>query len=206
LVAYTIKSALDSKLLTKVMLSSDDDDIIEIAKKSGIEVPFKRPEDLASDQAKSIDVVKHVLDYYYTNGEKFDAICLLQPTYPFRPKGFIDKAIAKFISKPEYDSLISVLAVPDEFNPHWIFRENIKEQLELFLGDKEIISRRQDLPRAYYRDGALYLTKSEVIFNKESFYGENIGFVETDYKYYCNIDTLEYWKIAVKKEQILGAY
>ena len=91
----------------------------------------------------------------------FDAVCLLQPTTPFRRKGLIDEAIKKFESG-SFDSLVSVREVPHEFNPHWVFEEK-DGKLKIATGEKQIISRRQELPKAYHRDGAIYLTKTEVI-------------------------------------------
>ena len=119
LLQYTWESAKNSKLLTKVILSSEDQEIIEVAKGLGLEVPFKRPEHLAQDATTSLEVLKHALQYFKEKGESFDAVCLLQPTTPFRESELIDKAIQKFISH-SLDSLVSVREVPHEYNPHWI--------------------------------------------------------------------------------------
>src|SRR5690606_2699469 len=104
-------------------------------------------------------------------------VCLLQPTTPFRTGGLIDKAIEKFRSG-NYDSLISVREVPAEFNPHWTFEEK-DGKLKIATGEEEIISRRQDLPKAYHRDGAIYITKTSVLLKQNSLYGDKIGFVDT---------------------------
>lgn len=198
LLQYTFESAQDSKLLTHVILSSDNLEIIETAHKIGLEVPFVRPQELATDTASSIDVVLHAIDFMERKGLFYDAICLLQPTSPFRKSGFIDKAIEKFISQKS-DSMISVLKVPHEFNPHWVFEEDATGNLKIATGEDEIIKRRQELPNAYYRDGSLYLTKMEVLKNKKSFYGNTIGYIENDPEFYCNIDTMKDWELAEKK-------
>ncbi|RKS45150.1 N-acylneuraminate cytidylyltransferase [Gillisia mitskevichiae] len=199
LLQYTCESARNSKLLTKVILSSDDEEIIEVAKGLGLEVPFKRPDNLAQDTTTSLEVVKHALQYFKDKGESFDAVCLLQPTTPFRESELIDKAIQKFISDSP-DSLVSVREVPHEYNPHWIFEEK-EGRLSIATGEKEIITRRQELPKAYFRDGAIYLTKTSMILNQNSLYGKNIGFIDTTDSPYVNIDTPSDWE---KAESILN--
>ena len=199
LLQYTWESAKNSKLLTKVILSSEDVEIIEVAKGLGLEVPFKRPEHLSQDTTTSLEVVKHALHYFKEKGELFDAVCLLQPTTPFRESELIDKAIQKFISDSP-DSLVSVREVPHEYNPHWIFEEK-NGRLSIATGEKEIISRRQELPKAYFRDGAIYLTKASMIVDQNSLYGKNIGFIDTTDSPYVNIDTPSDWE---KAESILN--
>ena len=201
LLSFTANAANQSKLLHKTILTSDDSDIIEVAKKEKIDVPFVRPNDLANDTATSISVVQHAVNYMESIGEYFDAVCLLQPTSPFREKGFIDAAIQKFITE-DADALVSVLPVPHEFNPHWVFEENSSGLLQIATGEKTIISRRQDLPKCYFRDGSVYITKTEVI-KKGSFYGEKLSFIESNPDFYVNIDTLKDWEIAEEKLHIL---
>src|SRR5690606_23092871 len=157
---------------------------------------FLRPDDLARDSTTSLEVIKHALKELRSYGEEYDAVCLLQPTTPFRSSGLIDKAIEKF-RNGDYDSLISVREVPDEFNPHWIFEEK-DGNLQLATGEKEIISRRQDLPKGYHRDGAIYITKSSVLLKQNSLFGEKIGFVDTTGSVYVNIDTEEDWEVATR--------
>ena len=195
LIAYTIASAKTSKFLDRVILSSEDPEIIDVAKKLDLEVPFIRPNDLAEDKSPTLPVIKHALNYFKSKGIHYDAVCLLQVTSPFRSEGFIDKAIETFKSKGT-DALISVLEVPHEYNPHWTFKPNKEGQLEIATGDKQIISRRQDLPPAYYRDGAIYITKSEVIINQDSLYGKSISFIQSDPNRHVNIDTLDDWNKA----------
>lgn len=197
LLAYTAKSALASKQLSKVILSSDCQEIANVAQQFGIEVPFLRPEHLATDTASSIDVVQHAVSFLENQGEFFDAICLLQPTAPFRYNGFIDEAIQTFIQN-DADALVSVLPVPHEFNPHWVFEPNDNGMLEIATGEKEIIKRRQELPKAFFRDGSVYLTKISII-KKGSFYGNKLSYIENNPDFYVNIDTLKDWEIALSK-------
>jgi CMP-N,N'-diacetyllegionaminic acid synthase len=195
LLLYTAKSALESKLLTKIILSTDSEEISEVGKQVGIEVPFIRPDELALDTTPSIEVLKHAIMFYEEQQEFFDAICILQPTTPFREKGFIDQAVQKFISS-QADTLISVLPVPHQFNPHWVFEIDNQEHLKIATGEKHIISRRQELPKSYYRDGAIYLIKTEIIRNANSLFGNTISYIESKPDFFVNIDTLEDWQLA----------
>lgn len=196
LLAYTAESAKAAKLLDRVILSSDDPEIIEVAKELGIEIPFIRPGKLATDSTGSLAVIQHALRELRSRGEEFDAVCLLQPTTPFRRAELIDEAIEKF-KKGNYDSLISVRQVPADFNPHWIFEEE-GGQLKIATGKKKIIPRRQELPKAYHRDGAIYLTKTSVILEQNSLYGEKIGFIDTTGDPYVNVDVPADWEEAEK--------
>lgn len=195
LLEYTAKSALASKFLSRVILSSDNNEIIEVAKSLGIEIPFIRPENLSQDDTPSLSVIKHALEFFEAKNETFDAVCLLQVTTPFREEDLIDKSIQKFESE-NFDSLISVREVPTDYNPHWVFETDAKDHLKIATGDEKIITRRQDLPKAFHRDGAVYITKTEVISNHNSLYGNSIGYIESKNEYYVNIDTLEDWRNA----------
>ena len=197
LLQYTVERANESHLLTRIVLSSEDASIIATAEALGLEVPFIRPATLASDQAKSIAVVQHAVAYFEAKGEFFDAVCLLQPTSPFREKGFIDAAIEKFI-QTGVDTLLSVLPVPHEYNPHWVFEENEAGHLKIATGENEIIGRRQELPAAYHRDGSLYLTKMDYI-KQGTFYGSQLGFIASNPDFYVNIDTPADWIAAEQK-------
>ncbi|MGY5354050.1 acylneuraminate cytidylyltransferase family protein [Wenyingzhuangia sp. IMCC45467] len=199
LIEYTSEVALASKLIETVVLSSDDDEIIEVSKNLGIEVPFKRPSNLAIDTAPTLPVIQHALAYYKSIGKIFDAVCLLQVTSPFRTVGFLDKAIEKFV-KSEADSLVSVQEVPHEYNPHWVFEESSDGNLKIATGDEQIISRRQDLPKAYHRDGSIYITKTTVLLEQDSLYGNSVAYIESPKEWYVNIDTMADWE---KAEELL---
>lgn len=194
LLQYTFEAAQDSKLLARVILSSDDPEIIAVAEEIELEVPFKRPAELAADDTSSFEVIKHALNFFAHKGENFNAVCLLQPTTPFRRLKFIDDAIEKFTSG-NFDSLISVREVPADFNPHWVFKEK-DGRLKIATGEKKIIPRRQELPKAYHRDGAIYLIKTQVLLDQNSLLGKNIGFLDTTGDPYVNIDTVQDWEEA----------
>jgi CMP-N-acetylneuraminic acid synthetase len=202
LLQYTSEIALESKNLTDVILSSDDTQIITVAKSLGIQVPFLRPEELAQDTTPTIDVIIHALQWYENQSVFFDAVCLLQVTSPFRTVDFLDKAIEKFIASG-CDSLVSVQKVPHEYNPHWTFEVNTEGNLKIATGEEKIISRRQELPEAYHRDGSIYIMKTEILLQQHSLYGKSISFIESAPEFYVNIDTLADWEKAEKISRIL---
>lgn len=200
LLYYTAVAALGASKIDKLMLSSDDDAIIQLALSYGIEVPFVRPAGLSADDTPTLPVVQHALQYWMDKGVYYDAVCLLQVTSPLRTPDFIDAAIDQFIDS-DADSLISVRRVPDEYNPHWVFEK--KGDWQLATGDEKIISRRQDLPPAYIRDGALYITKTTVLMEQQSLYGKKINCYEREEKFYLNIDTAEDWIQAEKNINLI---
>ncbi|MFZ2285189.1 MAG: acylneuraminate cytidylyltransferase family protein [Lutibacter sp.] len=203
LLAYTAEIALQSKHFAEVILSSEDEKIIKVAKSLGVQVPFVRPADLAQDETPTLDVIIHALQWYEKQNIFFDAVCLLQVTSPFRTVEFVDKAIEKFMESG-CDSLVSVQQVPDEYNPHWTFEVNQEGNLTIATGDDKIIPRRQELPKAYHRDGSIYLTKTEVLLNLNSLHGKSTAFIESSPEFYVNIDTSADWEHAEQINRALN--
>ncbi|MEC3907346.1 acylneuraminate cytidylyltransferase family protein [Tamlana sp. 2201CG12-4] len=195
LIQYTVEAASDSKKLERFILSSDDEAIIKVAKQLNVEVPFVRPKHLAEDTSPTLGVIQHALRFYEEQHIHFDAVCLLQVTSPFKTGAFIDKAIEKFITSG-CDALVSVQKVPDEYNPHWTFKETIDGHLKLVTGEEHIIPRRQDLPEIYHRDGLIYITKTNVLLEQNSLYGSKLTYIKSPSDYTINIDTIEDWKQA----------
>lgn len=197
LIQYTIDTAQSANVFDEIMVSTEDEQIATISKKLGASVPFLRPLHLASDSSPTIDTVIHVLTQYHQAGDFFDAVCLLQPTNPLRTADLIRKSVEHF-KKSNADSLISVRRIPHELNPHWAFEKDKNGMLKIATGEKEIISRRQELPTAYHRDGTIYITRSNVILQNKSLYGDKISFIEVDQQPHVNIDTMEDWEQAKK--------
>lgn len=202
LLAYTAEVALGSQLLDKVVLSTDDPEIMAVGTKLGLEVPFVRPQHLAQDTTPTLPVVLHALEYYESIGENFDAVCLLQVTTPFRTINFINEAVQKFINE-DADSLVSVKEVPHQYNPHWTFKVDHSGFLQIATGDREIISRRQELPQVFHRDGSIYLTKTAVLKSQQSLFGKTISYIVSPESSFVNIDTSEDW---LKAETMAGQW
>ncbi len=193
LLAYTIESALRAKRLTRTVLSTEDEEIADVGMRLGIEVPFLRPKQLAQDTSPTFPVVLHALETLEFGGDSFDAVCLLQPTNPLRRSVDIDACI-DLLENSDADSVISVLPVPEEHNPHWVYRMCVDGALKLFTEEPTPIARRQDLPPAFHREGSVYVTKTTVIRTLRSLYGKRILGYEMPREYSSNIDTLEDWR------------
>jgi CMP-N,N'-diacetyllegionaminic acid synthase len=195
LIHYTLAAASQSKLLTKVMLSSNCTEIIKQAFPfKNVEVPFTRPDDLAEDHTPTIPVILHALEHYANKGENFDAICLLQPTTPFRANGLIDHAIEKFITT-QTDSLITVQKIPPRFNPHWSLSMTVNQCIAPILGSNMLIPNRQALPDAYYRDGQIYLATVALVQSGTLLSNQTIGFLN-EHSTDINIDEPADWQLA----------
>lgn len=203
LIAYVIEDALKSKLIDKVVVSTDSQEIANVAKSYGAEIPFLRPAKLAADNTPSVEVVKHALNFFLEIREEYDVVCLLQPTSPFKPLSFICNCIEKFKSS-EADSLVSLLEVPHEYNPHWTFEMNDDGGLQITTGEEELIPRRQELPKTFHRDGSVYIMLSKLVLNETKLVGGKIIGMNSDPRYYANLDTLKDWIAAEKTLSNLG--
>lgn len=201
LIAYTFEASQSAQRLSRTIVSTDDDTTFQVCQGLGMDVPFIRPSDLGQDHTPTLPVILHALETLEVKGEHYDAVCLLQPTSPFRSPGLIDNAIESFLIKKP-DSLVSVRAVPHEYNPHWVFEPDGENFLHIATGENSIIPRRQDLPPAYIRDGALYLTRTDILRGQKSLYGQKIAYLKHEPPFYVNLDTIADWQLA---EQFLCA-
>jgi len=158
LIAWTIKAAKESKYITRVILSSDDDEIIQVAKKYDCDVPFRRPSKLATDEASSLDVIYHSIE----NVPGYDYVILLQPTSPLRTSEDIDSAFELMMSL-EANSCVSVCKVKK--TPYWMFNLGEDKSLKRLLPLPEGAQYRQALPDAYELNGAIYILKIESLYS-----------------------------------------
>ena len=175
LIHYTIDAAKKSSLISRVILSSDDDEIINYCKSQFIEVPFRRPFKLAQDDTPMIDVVKHAIIFLKKKENyKPEYIILLQPTSPLRTAQHIDEALNKLINS-DADSIVSVIEVPHQFNPFSVMKLNVEGNLAFFIKEGKKYSRRQDKPVLYARNGpAIFASKYECILKNNVLYSGNI--------------------------------
>ena len=167
MISWSIDAGLKSKYIDKVVVSSDDDEILDVAKKFKAET-VKRPGELASDIATSNDVVKHALE----NIEEHDYIVLLQPTSPLRNYKHIDEAI-KLLEKKSADAIISVCKT--DHSPLWSNTLQEDGEMGSFIKDDVIDKRSQDLNDYYRLNGAIYICKTDNFLKEETFFlKENI--------------------------------
>jgi CMP-N,N'-diacetyllegionaminic acid synthase len=181
LIAYTIEAALKSKYIDKVIVSSDDEEILNISKKNGADI-IKRPIDLANDTATTFDAIKHTID----NFEKYDYIVLLQPTSPLRNEKHIDEAI-ELLENKNADSIISVCEM--DHSPLWSNTLPKNGNMNNFLRDEVLNKRSQDLEKYYRLNGAIYICKTDKLLENKSFFlKDNIFAYIMDRKSSIDID------------------
>ncbi len=169
---YSLSSCLKSKLLTHTIVTSDDDEILEVARSIGGEkILVKRPKELAEDNSPSIGAIQHAVhEIEKRDSIKFDYVVLIQPTTPFILPADIDECI-KIAIKKKADTVVSVYEVNDS---HPVKMKKIEKNGKLVpyvesLG--ETVFRRQDLPSAYKRNGGIYVNTREVVMDKNSYHG-----------------------------------
>ena len=195
LLAYTAEAALAARRLDRVVLSTDDEEIAETGRQCGVDVPFMRPACLARDDTPMLPVVQHALRALDDAESGYDAVCLLQPTSPMRLPDDID-ACVELLANSDADSVVTVLEVPHEHNPHWVYFEREDGLMALSTGEASPIPRRQDLPRAFCREGSVYVTRVETLLDRNSLYGDKIRGFPIDARRSVNIDTPEDWRLA----------
>ena len=195
LLAYTAAAALQAKRLSRVILSTEDEEIAAIGRQLGLEVPSLRPRDLAQDDTLAIDVLLHVIREIESQGQRFDAIFTLQPTNPLRRPEDIDGAIDLF-ERTGADSVISFVAVGDNHPARMKFVDPQGRVVDPPFGELVEGQRRQDLPQLYLREGSVYLTRRDVLVNEHSFKGRDCRAWMVPADRACNIDEPIDWIIA----------
>ncbi len=201
LLAYTADAAGKARRLSRVILSTEEPEIAEIGRRCGLEVPFLRPAELARDETPMLPVVQHALRWLEERGDRFDAVCLLQPTSPFRSPEDIDACIAMLEDK-NADAVVTVLPIPLEYNPHWVYFQCEDGCVHLSTGEFAPIGRRQDLPPAFHREGSVYVTRRDVVLEQNSLYGRTLLGHAVDRSRSVNLDTAEDWS---RVEALLAA-
>lgn len=181
LIAWSIEAGLKSKYIDKVVVSSDDEEILNISKLYGAET-IKRPNELASDAATTFDAIRHTIN----NIEKYDYIVLLQPTSPLRNEKHIDEAIELLDSK-KADAIVSVCEM--DHSPLWSNTLPQNGSMCNFLREEVLNKRSQDLEKYYRINGAIYICKTKRLLEEKSFFiKDNIFAYKMDRKSSVDID------------------
>lgn len=170
LIAYTCEAARRSRALSRVVLSTDDEEIAEVGRQHGIEAPFRRPADLAQDDTPMLSVLQHAVRALDEGGSsRADIVVLLQPTSPLRRAEHIDEAV-RLLGESGADSVVSVVEVPHQYNPVSVLCLEDGRLRPFTAGPT--ITRRQDKPRVYARNGpAVLAVRPPVLLEQNSLYG-----------------------------------
>ena len=163
LIWYTIEAAREVFSDDQICISTDSIEIKEKVEETGLKIPFIRPAELATDTSGTYEVLLHAIKQYEAEGKHFDSIVLLQPTSPFRTAIHIKEAIDEFTKTLDCEMLVSVKET--KANPYYIVREENHEGW-LIKSKEGNYTRRQDCPKAYELNGAVYVIRTDVLKKK----------------------------------------
>jgi N-acylneuraminate cytidylyltransferase len=191
LIQYTIDVVRKLFSDQQIIISTDDQSIIDVVEQLGLKVPFKRPAELATDTAGTYEVLLHAMKFAEQNGVQFDKVLLLQPTSPFRTQTNIEEAFALY--KEELDMVVSVKETKS--NPYYVlFEENAQGFLE--KSKQGNFTRRQDCPEVWEYNGAIYImNKSKLLLTSSAQFTQIRKYVMSEFES-LDIDTPMDWLIA----------
>jgi CMP-N-acetylneuraminic acid synthetase len=188
LLAYTAAAALAAKSLTRTVLSTEDEEIARIGSDYGLDVPFLRPAELALDDTPTIPVLQHVVRWLERAGEVYDAVFILQPTNPLRRPEDIDGSI-ELLEKTGADSVISFVDVGEKHPARMKFITPEGKVIDPPFKEQFEGQRRQELTKLYLRNGAVYVTRRNVLMEQDSVQGQDCRAWLIPEERACNIDT-----------------
>ena len=195
LIAYSIAAGLAADSITRVIVSTDDEEIAEVARNYGAEVPFLRPEEFSRDNTPDLPVFQHALEWLQSNEEyRPNIVVQLRPTSPLRRKELIDQAVLRLLERPEADS-IRTICIPFQ-NPYKMWRISadgfMKPLLSIDLPEPYNLPR-QALPEIYWQTGYVDAAWSETILDKNSMTGDAILPLVIGAEEWIDIDSPDDW-------------
>ena len=165
LLCHSVDYSLKSKLVTTTIVSTDSQEIADIAKNCGASVPFIRPDEFAQDDTRDYPVIRHALDFFEARGQIFDLYILLRPTSPMRPSGLIEKVVEILKDNTNATSVRSMTRIKE--HPYRAWRQHDDGSVSGFI-DNEIEPYnipRQELPNLYFQTGDIEAIRRETIIN-----------------------------------------
>ncbi|KPK56530.1 MAG: hypothetical protein AMS22_00885 [Thiotrichales bacterium SG8_50] len=189
LISHSIVAARDAARIDRVVVSTDDPGIADVARQWGAEVPFLRPERLSSDDAPMLGVVQHALEWLMSEGSNVDALVLLQPTSPLRRGCHIDAAVELFF-RTKATSVVSVVEVPHRFHPISVLISD-NGLLRPYLPHAPAVARRQDKPPVYARNGPAILVCAPATLISGSLYGDRCVAFPMSHRESVDVDDME---------------
>jgi CMP-N-acetylneuraminic acid synthetase len=186
LLAWSIEAANQAARVDRIVVSTEDEEIADVARAWGADVPFLRPSELAQDDTPGMEPVLHALSEL----PQYDWVLLLQPTSPLRTADDIE-GIIRFCLEHDAPAAVSVCEVSK--HPHWMYRCGANHRLVPFT-DAPLVSRRQDLPPVYALNGALYLARCDWLLQQRQFIAEETLGYEMPAHRSADIDSAIDWE------------
>ena len=200
LISFSVAAALQSELVTRTIVTTDDEEIAEVSRRYGAEIPFLRPDELAQDQTTDLPVFQHALTWLAEHEAYHpDVVVQLRPTSPVRPTGCVDDAIRLLLANPDSDCVRGVVAAGQDPHKMWRLDPNTKRMSPLLTvaGIKEPYNTpRQRLPPVYWQTGQIDAIRPATILDKQSMSGEGLLALVLDGRYAVDLDTLADWERA----------
>lgn len=189
MLAYSVESALSSKLVDSVVVSTDSERYAEIARGYGAQIPFLRPADIASDSATDYDVFRHFLEWLKQNRHELpEAIVHLRPTHPFRKEGDIDAMVETLLANQDVDSVRSVSRARQTPYKMWVFeRDSTMKPVATCDVEEAYNAPRQALPEVFMQNACIDVVRTSTLIEKQSMTGDVIAGYVMDYDF--DIDT-----------------
>ena len=199
IISYVIEAALNSRLFTEVMVSTEDKEIANIAKENGAVVPFMRSQENSNDFAPTVDVLLEVLNEYKALGKSFDYVCCIYPTAPFVTKDLLSETI-KSLKENHADALVPVL----RFGFPIQRAVKIENHLMKMFQPEHLFTRSQDLEKSYHDAGQFYWVKVSELYKQKKLYMDKAVAFELDEMLAHDIDTPKDWEIAEFKVSLMN--
>lgn len=171
LIVWTIETALQAaaRVNGRVVVSTDDKTIAEVALRAGAEVPFMRPAELAQDNSTSMDVVLHALNELQSTGNTFDYLCMLEATSPQREADDVIGAIHLLQHTPSAESVVGIAAA-ESAHPAFLALKDDNHFIRPYLGREFIFKRRQEIDTVYFFEGSMYITRVDAMLRRKTYY------------------------------------
>lgn len=184
LLGWPVQAAKNSRYIDKVIVSTDDKTIAEVADRMGAEVPFIRPKELANDTASSISVIIHALDFFKNRGIDYKYVALLEPTSPLTESEDIDSAIENLCLKRDLaDSIVGISRATSAHPAYAVVLESNGLINPFLQEDFRNALRRQDITELYLFDGSFYISDVSVLLKEKSFYHKRtMGYITPKWK------------------------
>lgn len=192
MIAYSIDAAVNSQCFDKIIVSTDDAEIAEVAIKHGAEVPFMRPADISDDYATTLDVIKHAIEFTESQGWAVKNVCCIYATAPFLTHEFIQKGLVELTSA-KIDYAFSATSFP--FPIQRALKLSDEQRVEMFQPE-HLNTRSQDLEEAYHDAGQFYWGTKSAFLQRKPFFSPQSKAVLLPRKRVQDIDTNEDWELA----------